>query len=474
VKDEEGGDAWEFVPGGPLMYIGLVATPGMRFEDIKWKGYTYDTVRRGCWEGKARLEDMDFDGVDAEFIYPSQRTMYYFMGNADRDFHRAGVRAYNDYMAQEFCAADPERLFFLAQMPNLGIQEGIAELERCKEMGARGCIITAWPRAATTSRRPTTSSSAQRPISACRCRSTSGSSASATRADDRGPGRDREHGAVGDALFPPIMFELIMGGLFDRIPKLQIVGVETEIGWIPEALEQVDNFYWRNRAHTGLTIRHLPSHYFRNNFTCTFIQDRTGSAIATRSGSATSRGRPTTRTTAATGPTAARSSRRRCSTCRQTSGTGSARATWWSCTACRRASRAALARADGPSSLGAMRLQLGRSRCSRVVGARVRALGGAARAAAYARHPGAGVPPVGGGRGDARLGRARRALARDEPDRVVLPVWRGRARARRGLCVVRCRRRRCVSRFAGGRGGDRSRGGCARAGGRADEAATAR
>ena len=125
VKDEEGGDAWEFVPGGPLMYIGLVATPGMRFEDIKWKGYTYDTVRRGCWEGKARLEDMDFDGVDAEFIYPSQRTMYYFMGNADRDFHRAGVRAYNDYMAQEFCAADPERLFFLAQMPNLGIEEAI-------------------------------------------------------------------------------------------------------------------------------------------------------------------------------------------------------------------------------------------------------------------------------------------------------------------------------------------------------------
>ena len=78
------------------MHIGLVATPGMRFEDIKWKGYTYDTIRKGCCEGKARLEDMDFDGVDAEFIYPTQRTMYYFMGNPDRDFHRAGVRAYND------------------------------------------------------------------------------------------------------------------------------------------------------------------------------------------------------------------------------------------------------------------------------------------------------------------------------------------------------------------------------------------
>ena len=277
VKDEEGGDAWEFVPGGPLMHIGLVATPGMRFEDIKWKGYTYDTVRRGCWEGKARLEDMDFDGVDAEFIYPSQRTMYYFMGNADRDFHRAGVRAYNDYMAQEFCAADPERLFFLAQMPNLGIQEGIAELERCREMGARGCIITAWPaggddvspaddeffRAAADLDMPVSIH-----IRIQRKRD--------PRPTLEGPAAIASMALSGMLLFPPIMFELIMSGLFDRIPKLQIIGVETEIGWIPEALEQVDNFYWRNRAHTGLQIRHLPSHYFHDNFTCTFIQDRTG------------------------------------------------------------------------------------------------------------------------------------------------------------------------------------------------------
>ncbi len=76
--------------------------------------------------------------------------------------------------------------------------------------------------------------------------------------------------------FPPIMFELITSGLFDRYPKLQIIGVETEIGWIPEALEQVDNFYWRNRVHTGVSIKQIPSFYFRENFTCTFIQDRTG------------------------------------------------------------------------------------------------------------------------------------------------------------------------------------------------------
>ena len=34
IKDEAGGDAWSFGPGVPIMKIGLVATPGMRFEDI--------------------------------------------------------------------------------------------------------------------------------------------------------------------------------------------------------------------------------------------------------------------------------------------------------------------------------------------------------------------------------------------------------------------------------------------------------
>jgi predicted TIM-barrel fold metal-dependent hydrolase len=277
VKDEEGVDAWEFVPGGPLMYIGLVATPGMRFEDIKWKGYTYDTVRKGCWDGKSRLEDMDFDGIDAEFIYPSQRTMYYFMGNEDREFHRAGVRAYNDYMAQEFCAADPERLFFLAQMPNLGVDEGIKELERCREMGARGCIITTWPaggddltaadddffRAAADMGMPVSIH-----INIQRKRN--------PKPTLEGPAAIATMALSGMMAFPPIMFELITSGLFDRVPNLRIVGVETEIGWIPEALEQVDNFYWRNRAHTGITIKQIPSFYFRENFICTFIQDRHG------------------------------------------------------------------------------------------------------------------------------------------------------------------------------------------------------
>jgi predicted TIM-barrel fold metal-dependent hydrolase len=277
VKDEEGGDAWSFGEGKPIMKIGLVATPGMKFEDIKWAGYTYDTVRKGCFDGKARLEDMDLDGVDAEFIYPSQRTMYHFMGNEDRDFHRAGVQAYNDYMAREFCAADSDRLFFLAQIPNLGVDEAIAEMNRCREIGARGVILTAWPSgnddlSGADDAFFAAAHEANMPVS-IHIRIHRKRAAPTT---VEGPAAIGNMALAGMTMFPPIMCELIMSGVFDRFPTLQIVGVETEVGWIPEALEQVDNFYWRNRAHTGIKIQRLPSDYFHSNFVCTFISDRTG------------------------------------------------------------------------------------------------------------------------------------------------------------------------------------------------------
>jgi predicted TIM-barrel fold metal-dependent hydrolase len=278
VKDEEGGDAWSFGPGKPLMHIGLVATPGMRYEDIKWKGYTYADIRRSCFDGKARLEDMDADGVDAEFLYPSQRTMYHFMGNEDREFHRAGVRAYNDWLADEFCAPDPERLFGLAQMPNLGVDEAVAEMRRCKEKGFRGVILTAWPNGGDSlgpedDRFFAAAQELSMPISIhIRIVRPGRKSTGAL----EGPGAIANMALAGMTLFPEVMAEIMVSGVHDRFPRLAFLGVETDVGWVPAALEQLDNFYWRNRAHTGIRIQRLPSEYFHEHWICTFIRDRVG------------------------------------------------------------------------------------------------------------------------------------------------------------------------------------------------------
>ncbi len=148
VKDPEGGDAWELVPGQPVMPIGLVTNEGewgKRYEDNSWFGTTYETMRQGAFDGKARLEEQDIDGLDAEVLYPSQRTMAAFMAQPDRDYHLAGVDAYNQWMWEEFSAADRSRLIGLYQLPGVDIESSVARVGEAKRLGAKGLILSALP-----------------------------------------------------------------------------------------------------------------------------------------------------------------------------------------------------------------------------------------------------------------------------------------------------------------------------------------
>src|SRR4029450_9124538 len=102
-------------------------------------------ARKGCYNGAARLADMDIDGVDAEILFPPQRTMSHFLGDDDDDFVLAGVEAYNNFLFEEFCAPDPKRLIGLAQMPSLGIDSAVDALRKAKARGAKGVLISNWP-----------------------------------------------------------------------------------------------------------------------------------------------------------------------------------------------------------------------------------------------------------------------------------------------------------------------------------------
>ena len=75
---------------------------------------------------------MDIDGVAAEILFPPQRTMSHFLGDDDEDFVLAGVEAYNNFLFDEFCAADPKRLIGMAQMPSIGIDSAVDGLRKAK------------------------------------------------------------------------------------------------------------------------------------------------------------------------------------------------------------------------------------------------------------------------------------------------------------------------------------------------------
>src|SRR6266446_8259295 len=145
VKDVDGGDAWQFAGAAQPDPIGLTSTPGMAYDQFRWTGVTYEEARAGCYNGEARLADMDIDGVDAEILFAPQRTMSHFLGDDDDDFVLAGVEAYNNFLFEEFCAPDPTRLIGLAQIPSLGIDNAVDSLRKAKARGARGVLLSNWP-----------------------------------------------------------------------------------------------------------------------------------------------------------------------------------------------------------------------------------------------------------------------------------------------------------------------------------------
>src|ERR1700741_4907922 len=68
-----------------------------------------------------------------------------FMKKQDKDARLAGIRAYNRWLKDGFCAADPDRLIGIFQTPNVGIDTSVKELERAKKEGYKGVELSAWP-----------------------------------------------------------------------------------------------------------------------------------------------------------------------------------------------------------------------------------------------------------------------------------------------------------------------------------------
>ncbi|HKC99719.1 MAG TPA: amidohydrolase family protein, partial [Methylomirabilota bacterium] len=66
----------------------------------------------------------------------------------------------------------------------------------------------------------------------------------------------------------------IFGGVFERHPKLKLVCVEADAGWVPHFMYRMDHAYERHRYWlTGSAITRKPSEYFREHVYTTFQDD---------------------------------------------------------------------------------------------------------------------------------------------------------------------------------------------------------
>jgi predicted TIM-barrel fold metal-dependent hydrolase len=301
VKDVDGGDAWLFAGATDPDPIGLVSTPGMAWDDFRWTGITYEQARAGCYNGTERLKDMDIDGVDAEVLFPPQRTIGHFLGDEDDEFVMAGIEAYNNFLFDEFMAPDPTRLIGMAQIPSLGTDVAIETMRKAKARGFKGVVISMWPsggESVSDDDDPFWAAAADEGMPVCIhinliSRRTRQKQRQAAAKASAATGTKGERGIYGGkaakanakavaglggvfSTVPSTIGQLIFTGVFDRFPELHVSMIETGVGWIPHFLEQIDDRYWRNRSWGNIPLTHPPSYYWFKNMSATFISDRNG------------------------------------------------------------------------------------------------------------------------------------------------------------------------------------------------------
>src|SRR5205085_9797124 len=105
--------------------LGLLGGIGARQGTVSDVTMKYVEGRRGGFDPHARIVDMDLDGIDAAFLYPS---VGLFSGAVrDPELAAAMCRAYNRWLA-DYCEPYPDRLFGVAMLPMQSIDLAIEEM----------------------------------------------------------------------------------------------------------------------------------------------------------------------------------------------------------------------------------------------------------------------------------------------------------------------------------------------------------
>ena len=119
--------------------MGGIGGVGARQGEIKAAEMKYEDGRPGGFDPHKRIPDMDSDGIDAAFLYPS---MGLFAGAVhDPALASALCRAYNRWLA-DYCKPYSDRLFGVAMLPMQSVDLAIEEMRFAKqELGMRGGFL---------------------------------------------------------------------------------------------------------------------------------------------------------------------------------------------------------------------------------------------------------------------------------------------------------------------------------------------
>jgi len=274
----DGNDTWIFNHKQSGNFA-LNAVAGKHPREFGLDPRSYDDMRPGCYDIAERIKDMDAEGVWAQLCFPN---MGGFAGSTffaceDKELAAECIRAYNDFILDEWCAYAPDRQIPLVMVPFWDVQASVAEIHRTAAKGARSLSFLEAPHRIGL---PSYHTDHWDPIlRACEETGLPLSVHFGSGGAPSGVAQDADM-FVTIALFGinsmMACVDLLISPVFYKFPNLKFVLSEGGIGWIPYILERADYSWGRHKYWCDIDQDRKPSELFKDHIYGAFISDQNG------------------------------------------------------------------------------------------------------------------------------------------------------------------------------------------------------
>jgi predicted TIM-barrel fold metal-dependent hydrolase len=276
--------------------MGLNAVAGKDRDDWTVDPISFDDMIPGCYDPNQRADDFRSNGILASVSFPTLGRFggALFLAFKDRELADLCVRAYNDFILDEWCAAAPDLYVPMIMGQLWDPQLCAAEIRRCAARGARALSFLenpapkGLPSFFTNHWDPVFEALVETGIPACMHLGSSGDNPNPS--PDQSTlspiGRQKQGDQWAQVVVATVAnvnasvcaTNLLMSRTLRRFPDVKIVWSESGIGWVPFALERADHF-WRRARGWASTDDLLPSELFRRNMWVSMLDEPFGLAV---------------------------------------------------------------------------------------------------------------------------------------------------------------------------------------------------
>jgi uncharacterized protein len=242
--------------------LGAIGAIGARDGHVIADGFEYSQGRPGGFDPHMRIPDMDMDGIDAAFLYPS---IGLFVGGIqDPGLAGATCRAYNRWLG-DYCMPYPDRLFGVAMLPMQDVETAIKEMTYArKELGFRAGFLRPNPYNNRLIHDPVYEPfwGAAEELDFAIGFHEGASPGMPQVGIDRFNGRGAQHIISHTMEMMLACLSMIWGGVCERHPKLRVGFLESGGGWIAPWLDRMDR-HFDDQGFNDSGLKHRPSELFR-------------------------------------------------------------------------------------------------------------------------------------------------------------------------------------------------------------------